>query len=158
MNKQRETEDRLEKRLRGCRPAPVPPAVMSSLRSCLPPQKVQPRSACRFSKGLMAIAATGLLCFFVPLLMVKQKRECPAAQQGTFSGKPLANRLTVKSSDNYFLGVRNVGIWSAPDGRAYKVVQGVAVNQTVIKNSETGSELKMIEPQQRVLLLAMSTQ
>jgi len=32
------------------------------------------------------------------------------------------------------------------------------MTQTVIQNSENGSELKMIEPQQQVLLVAMATQ
>lgn len=154
MSKENEPLDRLEKRLKRCCPAPVSPARMNQLRACMPMHHVPQRPSFRFYKGLVAIAASVLLCFMVTLWSLNktglQKRLLIADHPG--------GRLTVKSSDNYFVGVRNVGIWSAPDGRAYKVLQGVTMTQTVIQNSENGSELKMIEPQQQVLLVAMATQ
>jgi hypothetical protein len=154
MSKENEPLDRLEKRLKRCCPAPVSPARMNQLRACMPMQHVPQRPYFRVYKGLVAIAASVLLCFMATLWSLNktglQKRLLIADHPG--------GRLTVKSSDNYFVGVRNVGIWSAPDGRAYKVLQGVTMNQTVIQNSENGSELKMIEPQQQVLLVAMATQ
>ncbi|MEI7946343.1 MAG: hypothetical protein WCJ02_06580 [bacterium] len=154
MSKENESMDRLEKRLKKCCPAPVSPALMSQLRTCMPLQKVTKRTSFRFYKGLVAIAASVLLCFMVTLWSLNKT----GLQKGLLIADQPAGRLTVKSSDNYFVGVRNVGIWSAPDGRAYKVLQGVTMNQTVIQNSENGSELKMIEPQQQVLLVAMATQ
>lgn len=154
MNNENESMDRLEKRLKKCCPAPVSPALMSQLQTCLPLQKVTQRPSSRFYKGLVAIAASVLLCFMVTLWSLNKT----GLQKGLLIADQPAGRLTVKSSDNYFVGVRNVGIWSAPDGRAYKVLQGVTMNQTVIQNSSNGSELKMIEPQQQVLLVAMATQ
>jgi len=154
MNKQNESFDRLEMRLKKCCPVPVSPALMSQLRNSMPMQNVQQHPSCRFYKGLMAIAATIICCFMATLWSLTKT----GVQKGLGMADHPADRLTVKSSDNYFVGVRKIGIWSAPDGRAYKVVQGVTVNQTVIRNSGTGSELKMIEPQQQVLLVAMATQ
>jgi hypothetical protein len=154
MSNENESMDRLEKRLKGCCPSPVSPALMNQLRTCMPQQKVAQRRPFRFYKALMAIAATVILGFGVTLWSL----NITGVQKGLHIVDHPAGRLTVKSSDNYFVGVRNVGIWSAPDGRAYKVVQGVSLNQTVVQNSDNGSELKMIEPQQQVLLVAMATQ
>jgi hypothetical protein len=154
MNNENESMDRLEKRLKKCCPAPVSPALMNQLQTCMPLQKVPQCPSFRFYKGLVAIAASVLLCFMVTLWSLNKT----GLQKGLRIANPPVGRLTVKSSDNYFVGVRNVGIWSAPDGRAYKVVQGVTMNQTVIQDSGNGSELKMIEPQQQMLLVAMATQ
>ena len=154
MNNENESMDRLEKRLKKCCPAPVSPALMNQLQTCMPLQKVPQCPSFRFYKGLVAIAASVLLCFMVTLWSLNKT----GFQKGLRIANPPVGRLTVKSSDNYFVGVRNVGIWSAPDGRAYKVVQGVTMNQTVIQDSGNGSELKMIEPQQQMLLVAMATQ
>jgi hypothetical protein len=154
MSKENEPLDSLEKRLKKCCTAPVSPALMNQLRTCMPLQKVTQCPSRRFYKGLVAIAASVLLCFMVALWSLNKT----GLQKGLRIVDHPVGRLTVKSSDNYFVGVRNVGIWSAPDGRAYKVLQGVTMNQTVIQNSDNGSELKMIEPQQQVLLVAMATQ
>jgi len=154
MSNENESMDRLEKRLKRCCPSPVSPALMNQLRTCMPLQRAPQRPSRRFYKALMAIAATVILGFGVTLWSL----NITGVQKGFRIVDQPAGRLTVKSSDNYFVGVRNVGIWSAPDGRAYKVVQGVSLNQTVVQNSDNGSELKMIEPQQQVLLVAMATQ
>jgi hypothetical protein len=154
MNNENEPMDRLEKRLKKCCPAPVPPELMNQLRNSMPVQPVPQRTSWRFYKGLVAIAASVLLCFMATLWSLDKKD----VQKGFRVADHPASRLTVKSSDNYFVGVRKLGVWSAADGRAYKVVQGVTLNQTVIQNSRNGSELKMIEPQQQVLLVAMATQ
>lgn len=154
MNKQSEPLEMLEIRLKKYRPVPVSLTLMSQLCVCMPMQNVQQRPSVRFYKGLVAIAASVLLCFMVTLWSLNKT----GLQKGVRIADHPAGRLTVKSSDKYFVGVRNVGIWSAPDGRAYKVVQGVTMNQTVIQDSGNGSELKMFEPQQQVLLVAMATQ
>jgi len=159
MNNENEPMDRLEKRLKKCCPAPVSPLLMDQLRSCMPARNAQKRPSLRLSKGLMALAATVILCFMATLWsLYKKDRQSAVIQEISRSEHPAASRLSVKSSDKYFVGVRNVGVWSAADGRAYKVLQGVTMNQTVIQNPDNGSELKMIEPQQQVLLVAMATQ
>ena len=154
MSKENEPMDRLEKRLKKCCPAPISPALMNQLRTCMPIQNETRRPSFLFYKGLVAIAASVLLCFMATLWSLNKT----GMQKGLRIADHPASRLMVKSSDNYFVGVRNLGIWSAPNGRAYKVVQGVTMNQTVIHDSGNGSELKMIEPQQQVLLVAMATQ
>ena len=154
MNKENEPMDSFERRLKKCCPAPVSPALMNRLRTCMPMQQVPQRPFRRFYKAVMAIAATVILGFLLTLWSLDKT----GMQKGLRIADHPAGRLTVKSSDNYFVGARNVGIWSAPDGRAFKVVQGVTLNQTVIQDSGNGSELKMIEPQQQVLLVAMATQ
>ena len=154
MNRQGESLDKLEMRLKKCALAPVSPALMNRLRNSMPVQPAPQRPSFRFYKGLVAMAASVLLCFMATLWSLDKKD----VQKGLRIADHPAGRLTVKSSDNYFVGVRKLGIWSAADGRAYKVVQGVTLNQTVIQNSRNGSELKMIEPQQQVLLVAMASQ
>lgn len=159
MNSENESMNRLEKRLKKCCPAPVSPALMDQLRSCMPAPNAQKRPSFQLSIRLLAIAATVIFCVLATLWSLdKQAGKSVVVQKTSDRDRHPANRLTVKSADKYFVGVRNVGIWSAPDGRAYKVLQGVTMNQTVIRNSDTGSELKMIEPQQQVLLVAMATQ
>jgi hypothetical protein len=154
MNNENEPMDKLEKRLKKCCPVPVSPALMGQLRNSMPVQPRPQRPSWRFYRGLLAIAATVIFCLMVSLWSLNKK----AVQTGVARAPLPADRLTVKSADTYFVGVRKLGIWSAADGRAYKVVQGVTLNQTVIQNSRNGSELKMIEPQQQVLLVAMATQ
>lgn len=159
MNNTNETEDRIETRLKKLRPAPVSPALMKQLRQCKPQPQKQSRFHFFLNKGLLIVAAAVVICLMAVVLSLNQKTAHPKRVQADHRSRHLsAGRMTVKSSDRYLLGMREVGIWSAPDGRAYKVVQGVSMNQTVLQDSGNGSELKMIEPQQRVLLLAMATQ
>ena len=159
MNNENDPIDSLEKRLKKCCPSPVSPALMGQLRSCMPAQNPQKRPSFHSSIRLLAIAATVTICVLATLWSLDKQGVQPGMVQKTSNtNRHPANRLAVKSADKYLVGVRNVGIWSAPDGRAYKVLQGITMNQTVIRNPDTGSELKMIEPQQQVLLVAMATQ
>lgn len=151
----------LEARLSKLRPSPVPKKQMESLRRCVPAREVAPRTGFIFSywRGV-AIAATLALLGGAALVSLMRTGGDAHTVTGRVEGDQsfLDNRMVRISSDQYLIGVRKLGVWSSPDGTAYRVLQGVSMNQTVFQDDVEGTELKLLKPQQRVLLMAMATQ
>jgi hypothetical protein len=55
------------------------------------------------------------------------------------------------------LAAREVGIYRSPDGKPYRVVQGVGVGQRIWKDAETGEVQTQTFPQQQILLVSLNT-
>lgn len=149
-----------EVRLKKLRPSPLSPDVMRRLQACRPKERKRATTA-RFLVAAVTMAATALLLLAGVLLALKATSSDDRGTLGRKEGpKQVAvdDQMVIKSTERYLIGARPVGVWSSPNGRAYKVVQGMAMNQTVFRHPGNGAELKMIEPQQRVLLVALSPQ
>ncbi len=147
----------LEARLKSLRPAAVPPDLMERLRAVRPQPGVQPQRGARFPLAWAAAAAAAVLlagvfalCHAVPQ---RQTRASSAP-----AGVSASAGLTALPSQDYIVGARRAGVWRSPDGRAYRVIQCLAVNQTVVGHPGGGAQVELREPRQRVLLLAMKNQ
>lgn len=146
-----------EARLKSLRPAPVPPGLMARLRAACPQPAAQPRCGARFPLAWAAAAAAAVLlvCVLMPSRPVPQRQTGAAPVP---AGEGTSADLTAAPSQGYIVGARSAGVWRAPDGRAYRVIQCLAVNQTVVGRSDQGAQVELLEPRQRVLLLAMKSQ
>ena len=147
MNLDDDSFQALENRLRAHRPAPLPPELMARLRAARP----APRRVIAFPLLWTAAAAAAAIVTCTLAFHRPPPRPAPLARTAPADG------LTT-TSNQYLVGARKVGVWSAPDGHAYQVVQCLAVNRSVWRQPDGGERVELLEPQQRVLLLAMGTQ
>jgi hypothetical protein len=145
----------LEQRLARLQPAPVSAELMARLLAARPRSGGGGRRARRL---WIVLAAAAALAVCVSVLRDSGTPgvhpECaePAAEGG------VPDDLTADTQRERLLGARDAGRWRAPDGRIYKVIHCLSVDQSLWRNSASEVKLELLRPKQRVLLLAMGTQ
>jgi len=140
MNKPDMDIEALEQRLRRVSPAKPSDALMARLQAARPVV----RRTWRMSHAWpLATAAT--LCMAVGLAMYH--RLTTRAQPAVVSSlKPL-------ESADYLLGGRELGLYNAPNGQVYRIVQCVGIHRQAWKNESTS--ITCNTPEQRLLLIPM---
>ena len=157
MNFTDEPSDALEPRLKKLRPFPVSPELMSRLRAVAPDKAAPPNRAARVPLVWAAAAAAALVLASLFDRMQPALRPAASAVAATTAETP-ATGLAAQSSREVLVGARSAGTWTAPDGQMYRVVTCLSMNQTVLREPGKGAQVDVIEPRQRVLLLAMGSQ
>lgn len=153
MNDADEKIAELEARLRRLRPASVPPELMARLRAAAPASAPAPARAARFPR-LWAAAAAALVACAGLFSWVRGPR--PAPPPGAAAAA--VAELEAESPREVLVGARQAGIWTAPDGRLYRVVQCLSMSRTVLHEPGKGAQVDVLEPRPRVVLLAMGSQ
>lgn len=146
-----ETE-KLEQLLRGIQPAAPSADFLARLEATRPAptqaECVQRRS---FSDFAFPLAAAALLLFTLSAAFVAHwHRPAPGA------GAQTATLRAVEQID-YVLGARELGIYHAPDGRPYRVVQSIGFGCATWEDAKSGERRTSATPQQQLLLVSLNT-
>lgn len=136
-----------EQRLQQLRPAEPRPEVRTRLENIAVPARPQRTwiAALRIAAPLAAAAALVLAAVW----------SRPAPQKT--SAPVVATPEPVGSPAECLLGARELGIYHAPDGRPYRIVQGIAMSQEAWRDPADGRLLTRAVPQQKLLLVSMAS-
>lgn len=151
-------DEKFEQVLRALKPSAPSPDLMARLRNTLPVAKAHaPKLVVRRANILelvvpLAAAATviiGLAIYFTASLRNAPPSQIVSAAKPEISGRPVQTTDCV-------LGAREIGIVRAPNGRPYRVVQGIGIGQQVWED-DSGKRSTRTFPQQQVLLVSMNS-
>lgn len=142
-------DEKFEALLRQVKPAAPSAELLERLRATRPAAPARP-NIIRFILPLAAAAALviGLTLHFSDNTSAPTKTEPAVAQSATV--RPVQQTDCV-------LGAREVGIFRAPDGRPYRVVQSVGIGSETWEDTATGERKTRTFPQQQVLLVSMNS-
>jgi len=154
--------DELEQLLHSVRPATPPGDLLKRLAATLPPEPAPAVSLpvhalnwkrlwLRWVTPLAVAGAAVLVCVW----HVSEANR-PAAMPGAALPDATTALRPVQFND-CLLGARDLGIYRAPDGRAWRVVQGIGMGQKVWEEAASGRQVKQLYPQQQLLLVGLNT-
>ena len=126
-------DEKVEALLRRVKPAAPSAAFLARLQATRPaPVKAEPVRRNIFSEFSLPLAAAAVLLFTLSAAFVAHwNRPVPGA-----SAQPVA-LLTVEQID-CVMGARELGIYHAPDGRPYRVVQSVGFGIATWEDVKSG--------------------
>jgi hypothetical protein len=145
-------DEKFEALLRQVKPAAPSAEFLERLRATRPavPAKPARPNIIRFIIPLAAAAALviGLTLYF------SDNTSAP-----TMAASAVAQSATVRpvQQTDCVLGAREVGIFRAPDGRPYRVVQSVGIGSETWEDTATGERKTRTFAQQQVLLVSMNS-
>ncbi len=141
----------LEARLSRLRPAAVPAEVMARLRA-IPEGAAAGWRPARLALSALAAAAAAAIALAGHFLW----------RGGGVAAVPYegcaAAAVTSRTTRGQVVDARDAGVWYADDGRAYRVVRCVAVDETVLSGARQAAQVRVLEPRQQLLLVAMKSQ
>jgi hypothetical protein len=150
-------------RLRATRPAPAPAWGWGALlHRVLGPRRDEtplPALAWDWRTILLRVVSPLAVTMLVALAVVFHflGRGGSSRNVGTPGVKPITVQMRPVEEQECILGARELGVYCAPDGQVYRVVQCVEVNRQVWANTANGTRIEHAVPQQRVLLVSMNT-
>ena len=145
----------LEERLARLQPAPVPPELMARL-CAVRTRAVDARRRTRTLWIVRAAAAAAVVALALFINGGRSRMDAARTADRTDLGR--SGNVTADLRQERFLGAREAGRWTAPDGRVYKVIHCLSVDQATWQDFGRDMTVELFKPKQRVLLLAMSDQ
>lgn len=137
----------LEQRLRQIPTAPLSDALKARLLATRP----HPRTAGRWRRLWLPLAAAAAVCVAVGLHLAR-----PAAPTGR-AEEPTETVLQPVECADYLFDGHDLGIYHAPDGRPYRVVQCIGIRRQSWADAGDRTRVDYDVTEQRVLLVAMNT-
>lgn len=145
--------EQFEKRLKSLTPAPPSAALLEQL------------AATRPAPAMPAPHGTDWRAWFVKIAIPLAAAACAAIAVRHFlmNQRPLAGPIVIETrfrpveGADYLVTGREIGVYHAPDGRAYRLLQCLGVNRQVWENVADKTRVEYAYPEQRLLLVSMKT-
>ena len=140
--------DPLEERLRQVAPTPPSAALLARLTTTRPATVVHRRTVWWWRVAVPLAAAAAIVMVVRMVWIAPHKTVGPVVFEDRF--RPVER-------EEYVFGGRELGIYHAPDGRAYRLVETLGVNRQVWENVADRTRVEHAFPEQRLALVSMKT-
>lgn len=148
----RPEDEKVEALLRRVQPAAPSATFLARLQATRPaPVKAAPIRKSSFIGFVFPLAAAAVLLMTLSVVFFKhwsRPARLATAQPATLR--------TVEQMD-CVMGARELGIYHAPDGRPYRVVQSVGFGSATWEDVKSGARRTSTVPQQQLLLVSLNT-